>query len=276
MFAQGWDTVLDEALASYPETMRTGTTVGGRRVRPGGFTSSDLNFKRQGMAQMWGLFLSRLDSNSGASSNLLDADKAALFTTKFFESIPKERYMFFVEDVDASMESTARNPLVGSYPYGRTGRTTRDPMQGFCHFKYSKRGKPVVRFIKPGKYTPFCPTNHGDVATPYEEQGSKLQRLSNGKYRHIASYSLDELIALGWDGAMYVSTKGRHAANGLYVPFVVGYDSDEDDTYEPINVQAGKRAGTIGLPSDEVGLYMAIPDMQNPGRRQMVQLNRGH
>jgi len=29
--------------------------------------------------------------------------------------------------------------------------------------------------------------------------------------------------------------------------------------YEPIDVAAGKRAGTVGLPQEEVGLYMEVP-----------------
>jgi hypothetical protein len=204
----------------------------------------------------------------------METDKAVAFMISYFQNVAKERYTFFVEKEEEQPQETRRTPLEGSYPYGRTGKTSRDPFAGFVHFKYSKRGEPVARLIKPGKCTPYHPTPSGDVATPYEEQGSKMKRAPSGKYRHIASYTIDELTELGWDGAMYSATKGRHAAIGLYVPFICGYDSDADDDYEPINIQAGKRAGTIGLPPDETGRYMEIPDMRNQGQRQLVQLNK--
>ena len=237
-------------------------------MKPGGFRASDLNLKCQGIAHLWGLLLSRLDRDASASS-ILDIDRAAAFMASFFENIPRERYIFFVETEEEQAESR-RSPLEGSYPYGRTGKTARDPLKAFWHFKYSKRGKPDARLIKPGKYTPYLLSEDGDISTPYTEEGSKLRRQPSGKYRHIASYSLDELIALGWDGAMYVSTRARHAANGHYVPFIVGYDSDADDEYEPIDVRAGRRAGTIGLPNNEVGLYMEVPEMS--GGVQIVQI----
>lgn len=304
---KGWDNVLELAVASYPEAMRIGTTLSGRRMRHGDFTASDRNFKRHGMAHMWGLLMSVLDEDTTTSlallnvgkadsatarffwailmcvldqgsatpATLLDADKAATFTSTFFENIPKARYTFLGEAED-SFGNARRNPLVGSYPFGRTGRSMRDPLKGFYHFKCNKKGEPVVRLVKPGKYTPFRPRLGGDVASPYEENGSKLKQLPNGKFRHIASYSLNELIALGWDGAMYLSTKGRHAAHGLYVPFVAGYDSDTEDTYEPVDVQSGKRAGTIGLPPDEPGLYLSVPKMSEHGQPQLVMLKRGN
>lgn len=150
----------------------------------------------------------------------------------------------------------------------------RDPLQSFIHFKFSKRGKHLTRTIKPGKYTPYVTCQDGEICTPYQEQGSKMKKERNGKYRHIASYSMEELISLGWDGAMYVSLLGRHAAQGHYVPFICGYDSDPDDDYEPIDIQAGKRAGTIGLSSDEIGLYMSVYDPQSCGQ-QLVTIQNG-
>lgn len=165
--------------------------------------------------------------------------------------------------------------MEGSYPYGRTGKTPQEPVAGFCHFKYGKQGEPVVRLIKPGKYTPYKLSSDGDISTPYEERGSKMKRERSAKYRHIASYSMEELIELGWDGAMYNSVRGRHAVKGCYVPFICGYDSDAEDDYEPINVQAGKLAGTIGLPPGEIGLYMILADLSNPDRGQVVQLKKG-
>jgi hypothetical protein len=252
--------------------MLTGKTVGGKRMKPGTFISSDLNLRHQGMAHMWARFLARMDAASDSAPDSM-IDKAATFMVSFFQEIPPERYSFFVEKVEKII-TQKRNPLLGVYPFSRTGKTPRDPLQGLFHFKYSKRGKTVARAIKPGKYTPFILSPEGYIETPYRETGSKLRRQpESGKFRHIASYSLDELIDLGWDGAMYVCSQARHAATGQYVPFIVGYDSDEDDEYEPIDVQAGKRAGTIGLPADEIGLYMTIPSME--GGSQLVTLQRG-
>jgi hypothetical protein len=250
-------------MTAYPEDRHKGKTMGGKAMQPGSFPASDISMKRQVMAHMWGAMLSCLDS--GLHDGMLDVDKVIAFAVKFFQDVSKERYTFLIETDEKEVR---RTPLEGSYPYGRTGNTQRDPLAGFCHFKYSKRGEPVVRFIKPGKYTPYHPTSD-DVATPYEEQGSKMKMELSGKYRHIASYSVEKLVALGWDGAMYISSRGRHAAKGHYVPFICGYDSDADDTYEPIDIQAGKRAGTIGLSPDENGKFMGIPGRTG---RQLVQI----
>ena len=245
--------------------------MGGQPMRPGSFNASDLNVNHQGLAHCLAHQLKVVDHD--LASIPFDIKKAAAFMSDFFKDIPKERYIFFVES-ENDPRVTRRNPLEGSYPYGRTGRTPRDPLQGFMHFKYSKKGTPVVRLIKPGKFTPFYPTETGDAANPYQETGSKLERQPNGKYRHIASHRLDELIALGWDGATYTSAKGKHEAVGLRVPFIVGYDSDSDDEYERIDVTAGKLAGTVGLSPEEKGSYMAIPNMGRPGERQLVRIQK--
>jgi hypothetical protein len=149
----------------------------------------------------------------------MDADRVVAFTSDFFQAIATERYTFFIE-TDEKPQLPRRSPLEGSYPYGRTGQTMRDPLLSFVHFKYNKRRQPVARLIKPGKYTPYATSQDGEICTPYEEQGSKVTRGRSGKYRHIASYSMEELISLGWDGAMYVSTHARRAATGHYVPFI--------------------------------------------------------
>jgi hypothetical protein len=250
--------------------MRTGKTVGGKQMKPGSFSTSDLNCRRQAMAHLWAAFLSRLDASAYDNESNSIVDKVASFMTKFFQDIPKDRYIFFVEAEEA--RPLRRNPLEGNYPFGRTGKTTRDPLCGFFHFKYSKRGKPVARAIKPGKFTPYILSEGGQIATPYNETGSKIQPVG-GRCRHIASYSLDELIDLGWDGAMYNSSQARHQARGYFVPFIAGYDSDEDDMYEPIDIEAGKRAGTIGLPPEEEGLYMLVLDMN--GGNQLVKIKNG-
>jgi hypothetical protein len=56
----------------------------------------------------------------------------------------------------------------------------------------------------------------------------KFKRGPPGKYCHIASYSLQELLNLKWDGSLYHSD--------------TGYDSDSDDEYEPIDIELGRRA----------------------------------
>ena len=232
-------------------------------MRPGGFTASNLNFSRQGLAYFWALRLSRLDKDTMDSNDPL-VRGASNFIVSFFEGIDKSRYTFFVEPEEVQ-NATIGNPLEGSYAYGRTGRNIVEPLPGFLVFKYTRAGEPDVRVIKPGKHTPYRSTPDGDVESPYEVTGCKMRRQPNGKYRHIASYSMDELVSLGWDGAMYGATRGSHAAVGHYVPYIPGYDSDADDEYEPIDIAAGKRAGVIGLPPEEDGLYMTLPDINNPG-----------
>jgi hypothetical protein len=270
---KGWNEIIHEIMSSFPEETRTGNTMGGRKMKPGGFNASDLNFGRQGMAHMYAAFLGKLDSGDNNDMRM-DADSVVAFTTDFFKDIDKERYTIFIEK-DEEPQQPRRTPLEGSYPYGRTGRTMRDPLLSFIHYKYSKRGKPITRTIKPGKYTPYVTSQDGDICTPYQEQGSKMKRERNGKFRHIASYSMEELISLGWDGAMYLSMQGRHAAEGHYVPFICGYDSDPDDDYEPIDIQAGKRAGIIGLSDDDNGLYMSVYDPHS-GKQRLVGIQKGH
>lgn len=230
------------------------------------FNTSDLNCRRQAMAHLWAAFLARLDAlASDDESNSIVAK--VLFMAKFFQDLPKDRYIFFVEAEEP--RPVRRNPFEGNYPYGRTGKTTRDPLCGFFHFKLSRRGKPVARFIKPGKYTPHILSEGGQTSTPYNDTVSKIQS-ARGRCRHIASYSLDELIDLGWDGAMYSSSQAGHQARGHFVPFIAGYDSDEGDIYESIDIEAGKRAGTIGLSPKEEGLYMLVLDIN--GGNQLVRI----
>lgn len=266
---KGWDVVIDKAISQFPEILRTGKTMGGNKMKPGGFNASDLNLKFQGLAHICGTFLAQLDASTNISS--MSPERVAKFTQEFFEDRDTTEYTFFASDVGLSA-GEGRCPLDGSYPIGRTGLSAQEPLQAFMHYKYSKRGGPVVRMIKPGKYTPCHRTSHNNVDTPYSEGGSKLFPGPSGKIRHIASYSMDELIALQWDGAMYHSSKGRHAARGTWVPFVCGYDSDSADEYDPIDLELARENGIVGLPRDEVGRYMEVPNMQ--GGRDLVKLNK--
>ena len=254
--------------------------MGGRKMEPGGFLASDLNFTMQGLSHFVGMFLATLDQPDGDGGGDM-VERTAGIMKEFFGSLPKDRFSFFV---DSSTEpprrgEVRRNPLEGTYHSMRSCRSMQYPLQAFMHLKYSKKRKAVARLIKPGKYTPYLPSEDGDYAeSPYVKEGSKLPREpTTGKFRHIASYhSMDELIDLGWDGAMYVSSQGqRHGLSGRYVPFIVGYDSDSGDEYEPINVRAGERAGIIGLPRSEVGSYTAVPDFGSRSCK-MVKLNNGH
>ena len=78
-------------------------------------------------------------------------------------------------------------------------------------FKYFKNKKHEVQVILPGKLTPYMNSSIEDnpnaIEYPYENGLSthKNQQvfLLNGKYRHIASYTLDELRSLGWYGTVY-------------------------------------------------------------------------
>jgi len=134
-------------------------------------------------------------------------------------------------------------------------------------FKYFKNGKNKVRIILPGKLTPYVNSSiDGDPnATEYPYQkglstrGNQQVRLLNGKYRHIASYSLEELRKMGWDGAMY--NGGTY--DGVWVPFIDGYDSDPDHEYEPFDIAIAKRSGTAGT-KNITGLCMSIPGHPRP------------
>jgi hypothetical protein len=198
---------------------------------------------------------------------------AAEFMTEYFKSLSKESYTFFVEPRNDIDGSATRNPLVGNYPVHANGTSLQTPLCAFVHCKYSKSGKPSVRIVKQGKYTPFALRSDGTPGNPYPGgHGNKLERQPNGRFKHIASYTLEELTALGWDGAMYPSSRGKHEASGMYVPFIPGYDSDEDDEYDRIDVEAARQAGIVGLPPDEVGRYMYMIDGPE---KQMVQLQQG-
>ncbi len=91
------------------------------------------------MSHMWAALLSCLDVSASDDLSISIADKAATFMTRFFQDVPSERYRFVVEKEELRT-TLRRNPLEGSYPYGRTEKTTRDPLHGFFHLKYSKRG----------------------------------------------------------------------------------------------------------------------------------------
>ena len=231
-------------------------------MKEGGFLASDLNLNRQGIALIWGMMLSSLDGLKN-ESGICDPDKISTFTKDFFSKIPHQEYTYFVEESKLSFRPPRRNPLEGPYPYGRTGKTMRDPLAGFMVHKLNKAGKPDSRMIFPGKLTPFVPDQNGCAESIFTEDPnySKVEQLPNGRYRHIASYTLDELIDLGWDGSWYTSTRANHAVRGQYVPFIFGYDSDEEDEYEPFDVEARKREGTIGRPIELKGRYISMLQM---------------
>ena len=213
-----------------------------------------LSMRQLGFSHIWGLLLSCIDR--GFTDPLIpenDVEKVSTFTELFFENLEKKRYIFFVkEEIDPT--SNRRNPLKGMYPYGRTGKKPSDPLQAYWHVGACKRGTLVSRLVTPGRLALV-------VEGPFVCQGEKkLKRGSSGKYRHID---------LQWDGSVYFSERGSHAAKGYHVPFIPGYDSDSADEYEPIDVKRGKQEGTIGLSDDQVGLFVSVP---GTGLRQLLQL----
>lgn len=149
----GWSSLILDILRNNPE-LRSGKTMKGSNLK--GFTASDLNFKLQGLSHFWGHLLSALDRDyTDQLSPVFDLDQIAAFTKSFFDKVEKSRYIFFVEEKTLTTESKKRNPLEGSYPFGRTGKSPRDPLQGYWSYSFSKRGTRVARLIVPGRLTPL-------------------------------------------------------------------------------------------------------------------------
>lgn len=134
-----------------------------------------------------------------------------------------------------------------SFPRGRTGNTPDDPLQLFHLFKIDKTRQRKARMIKPGKLTPYVNrTLDGNplyTEYPYEQKENQQVQLMNKKYRHIASFSLEELRMMQWDGAMYQGDTFK----GVWVPFVDGYDSDPSHEYERFDINIAIEAGTAGV-----------------------------
>ncbi|CAN0148219.1 unnamed protein product, partial [Heterosigma akashiwo] len=143
------------------------------------------------------------------------------------------------------------------YPRERNGESPYTPLQSFWLFKKEKSGNHKARLVKPGKLTPYInrssDKNPEETEYPYRHKHNQQVRLDNGKYRHIASFTLEELRKMQWDGAMYQSK----SYPGLWVPYVSGYDSDPAHVYEDFDVTAAKREGTVGS-SGAVGKYMIV------------------
>jgi hypothetical protein len=108
-------------------------------------------------------------------------------------------------------------------------------------------------------------TRPGALRAVYIER--QLKRNSRGKYRHIASY---KLVDLRWDGSLYLSS----TPNGEAVPFIQSFDSDSEEEYEPINIQRGKREGTIGFSDAQIGLYISVPGAGDNGERRLTQIQK--
>jgi len=136
--------------------------------------------------------------------------------------------------------------------------------------KYEKSGKHKARLIKPGKLTPYVNRTRnkdpGATEFPYERLDNQQVMLEGGKYRHIASYSLEELRKMEWDGATYQGMTYQ----GTWVPFVSGYDSDPDHEYEDFDMDVARREGIAG--QDDVGKYMMTPGLSGDGQGSLVKL----
>ena len=223
------------------------------------YASFDMKFKLGCLLHDWAHLLLSVDKDSTEQMEPeYDIDEVAAFTKSFFDKVEKKRYVFFVED-KAITTVTRLNPFEVSYPYGRTGKTLRDPLQAYWSYGYSKRGWPVSRLITPGSLTPLkgLPLYFGE---------NKLKRASRGKYRHIASYSLAELLDLKWDGSRYCS----NTLDGFPVAYIPGYDSDSGDEYEAIDIQRGQREGTVS--DTHAGLYMSVPGAGENGEPRMAHI----
>ena len=264
----GWNDIIRPLIC---DEFRQGRRMDGSQMRD--FDKTDAALERQAVVLIIANMLADLDVATDDALSNGDASRAGKFMTEYFKGAAKN-CTFVIKSNSPNPSDDApsiSSPLDGAHPYGRTGRTVDDPLQAFFHLKFTRAGTPAARLIKPGKLTPYI-SDGESTCSPYEETGTgkNLPRRPNGKRRHIASYSPDELVALGWDGAKYSSNNKQLKLEGCWVPFVCGYDSDPDDQYEAVDIRVGKKVGTIGLAPGEVGLYMKLP---NQG---IVQLNSGH
>lgn len=156
-----------------------------------------------------------------------------------------------------SNKAPSPNPLDPSlsFPRDRDGSSVDRPLQSCMLFKREKSNNAKVRLIKPGMLTPYINRSfNGDpkqTEYPYEQKPNQQVCLDNGKYRHIASFTMEELQIMGWDGAMYQG----ETYPGVWVPFVDGYDSDPSHDYEDFDINIAKEHGTIGI--NDTGKYMA-------------------
>jgi len=317
MVELGWDRIVQQQIRNVPDNIRRGVRVDGSRVK-NDFQLSDVNLEYQAYSH----FISHgilFDMDKTDDSNI--ARKAAAFMKKYFSSIDKESYSFFIDDAkknehasSASTETTNSQPAIPAilesmsvkdlkrvasthaidirgcvekkdiigllssilgvdscirgtkvkkaspmvqdpidisleYPSERNG-TYDNPYHAYILFKESKNGEAKARVIKPGKLTPVADDY------PYERRTPQLVPVANGNYRHVASFTIKELRQLGWDGAMYNSQ-----SVGTWVPFIDGYDSDPDDTYETFDRRKAHRSGVIGLPMDDINKVMySMPD----------------
>jgi len=181
------------------------------------------------------------------------------------------------------------NPLDPSLQY-RTERgdgTRENPFQGYLVIDVvnNKDGEqePAFRFVKPGKLTKekqiltfrmvdsgerkLCHLTPLSDSSPSPKNNNKKKKKKEKYYRHIGSFSLRELRQIGWDGAMYQSDYV-----GTWVPYVDGYDSEEDFEFEDFDQRQQRRNGIIGLPQSDVGKFMLLPDLD--GDQSLVQLSR--
>lgn len=172
-----------------------------------------------------------------------------------------------VDDGKIRGTTLSKTTLLGSnpidvglrYPQHSNG-SPQNPVKSAMLCKYTKSHQAKVRVIIPGKLSQ-C---QGEVDRTRPPQ---LIPLPSGKFRHIASFSLKELRQLGWDGSLYHSS-----SVGTWVPYINGYDSDDDDSYEPFDRKKARQTGIIGLPIDLVKKYMMVRNPQ--GGMQMVQLQK--
>lgn len=154
-----------------------------------------------------------------------------------------------------------------------TAATRTNPIPCTLHLSYTSRGNERARLVYcpgPGsRKEALADIRNTPTTTPSGSTPNQLVPLPSGRFRHISTFTRTELQQVGWDGSSRYSSS---TCQGEWVPFIAGYDSDEDHNYEPIPsklLEAQKQAGIVGI-FPETGVYVTIPDtsgfylLQNP------------
>lgn len=275
----GFDNEVSQLIWSCPDEVRHGARVDGSRVK-NGFEVSDVNLEYQAYSFIYSKILNELDKDPNCA---IGKTCAEFMKTYFTTSINKNDYSFLIDNQnenshldhcgihdndDGNMRGTtlSKTTLLGPNPIDVALRYPRhsdgsieNPIKSAFLCKYSKSHEVKARIIIPGKLSK-C---QGEVDPPRSPQ---LIPLSSGKFRHIASFSLKELRQLGWDGSLYHSK-----SVGTWVPYINGYDSDDNDSYEPFDRKEARHNGIIGLPIDLIKKYMMV---YNTERMEVVQLKK--
>ena len=281
----GWDRFVQKLILTCPDSIRYGLRSDGSRAQ-GKFDVSDANLEYQAYSQIISMeILHKIDKNP----NCEIGRRCAEFMRKYFTTVDKKTYSFFIDDSEekishdspsaCNLDDDSLNPYIRGTKVLKTTPEVRDPIDIDVDYpkecdghlvssmvlKFTKSNASRARMVKHGKLTP--PSFSGVHAS---EKPPQLVCLENGKYRHIASFSLKELRQLGWDGAMYRSDTLEN-----WVPYIEGYDSDDEDEYESFDRRKARKERTLGLPMEEAGKIMSVPNLGDlDGGVRYVQLKK--